>query len=342
MDRPPLNHDGFRAPLWYRLLGAGIRPLARRIAPGRCGLWKPSGTRPVWIHAASLGELKGALRLVHSLPAGLPAYLTSTTATGLEKLRREAPGIPSSLLPLDDERTVRQFLSTLDPRCAIFLESEAWPVTLQALAAQGIPTAFAAFRSGTASRRRWRRFGLLFPGWTHNAAAVWTDSPDQTEAVRSLGFAAVHPGTSLKWAGQIPSPADPSACRAAALSLHLRDLPEVGRLWRDHRDQGWLWFPRRPLQLRLWQGFARALGAKIADIPEPGPGEIWIAPRLGLVRDLLPSCACAWVSPGHDTEEPFHFGVARVLTGSPAVEVASPSRLGDQILHDIAAWIPPD
>ena len=342
MDRLPLNASGFRVPSWYRLLGTGIRPLVRRLAPGRCGPWGSSGARPVWIHAASLGELKGALRLARSLAPRPPLLLTSTTSAGLDKLRREAPEIPSFLLPLDEPRTIRQFLSETAPRCAIFLESEAWPVALEVLAAQGIPTAFAAFRSGPLSLRRWRRFGRLFPGWTRGVAAVWTDAPDRIDAVRAFGFAAVRPGTSLKWAGRIPPPPDPSARHAAALSLHLRDLPEVGRLWRAHRDRGWLWFPRHPRSLRVWRLFARALGAKIADLPDPRPGEIWIAPRLGLVRDLLPSCEHAWVSPGHDTEEPFHFGVARVLTGSPALEIASPSRLGDRILRDIADWIPPD
>lgn len=329
----------FRLPAWYRFPGSAAAPFARLIAPERFGPWIRREGRPVWIHAASLGELKASVRLAHALPPNTPCFLTATTTAGWRKLRRELPDRPSALLPFDELRTIRRFLDAVAPRCAVFLEAEAWPAAFHELSSRRIPLALAAFRSSSDSLRRWRRFGRLFPGWTSGVGALWTDGSNPTEIVRELGFAQVRPGTSLKWAGATPRAPHSHAHLGAALSIHLRDLPAILRLRHLH-PTGWLWFPRR-LGLRLplvW--FARSVGAKVVREPQPGPGEIWIAPEFGLVRELLPSCRVAWVSPGHDTEEPFHLGAAHVLTGNPAVRVESTVPGAAATLRELLDWIP--
>lgn len=330
----------FRVPGWYRWLGIATRPLARVLCPQRLGPWVGAGPRPVWIHAASLGELKGSLRLAGSLPHGTPLFLTSTTTSGLRKLRAERPDLPSSLLPLDDQGTVRRFLESIGPRCAIFLESEAWPAALQVLSELRIPASFVAFRTGPDAQARWRRFSRLFPGWTRTVDAIWTDRPDLPEFVTEMGFNGIRPGASLKWAGSTPASPRSEARHGAALSIHLRDLPQIRRLFRGHPETGWLWFPRHMYWNRLLDWYARSLGARIVSVPTPGPGEIWIAPRFGMVRALLPTCQTAWVSPGHDTDEPFHCGVRRVLTGSPAIEAPGAGVDAERTLRQIRDWIP--
>lgn len=329
----------FRLPAWYRWLGAAAKPVVRVVSPRRLGPWNGSEPDPLWIHAASLGELKGSIQLARSLPHGTPLFLTSTTAAGLVKLRRELPEHPSSLLPLDEPGIVGDFLDAIAPRCAIFLEAEAWPAALQGLSSRRIPVAFAAFRTQAKASDRWRRFGRCFPRWTHAIDVAWIDRPDLPEFVRRMGFADIRPGASLKWAGSKPAMPDPSARNAAAISIHLRDLPQLRRLQRGHPECGWLWFPRRMILRPLMGGYAWFLGARVVADPSPGPGEIWIAPRFGMVRDLLPSCRLAWVSDGHDTDEPFQCGVRRVLTGSPATE-ASPSVVDtERTLREIHDWI---
>jgi hypothetical protein len=304
------------------------------------GPWTDAGTNPVWIHAASLGELKGSIRLARALPAGTPTFLTSTTSAGLRKLRLEIPEHPSALLPLDEAATIRRFLDSISPRCAIFLESEAWPAALHGLSTRRIPVAFAAFRTGPKASARWRRFARLFPGWARTVQTVWTDQPQLPESVKKLGFPRLLPGTSLKWAGCIPATPLPSVRLGAAVSIHLRDLPELRRLFRSHENTGWLWFPRRLALRRPLAWFARFLGARVVSEPTPRPGEVWIASEFGKVRELLPACHLAWVSPGHDAEEPSHCGVHLVLTGSPAIEVVFDARDSRRTLREILDWIP--
>lgn len=330
---------GFRMPAWYRVLGFAARLAGRLVSSSRIGPWPSGDSKPVWIHAASLGELKGSIRLARNLPHPTEVLLTSTTLSGLRKLQQELPDCRSCLLPLDENAAIRDFLLAVSPRCAVFLESEAWPCLLQNLSHRRIPIAFAGFRTSSASLARWHRFGWLFAGWTRTIATVWVDDSRSLQAVRNLGFEDVRAGTSLKWAGAASVAPDPNADLAAAVSIHLRDLPELARLARSNHRQGWLWFPRRRLWSKPLAWLARSLGFEVVDHPSPGPGEVWIAKQFGEVQRLLPRCRFAWVSPGHDTQEPHRLGVVEVLTGSPASQAPFSAGDADLTMVEILDWI---
>lgn len=313
-----------RPPFWWSLTTTLLRPLVGLLSPDRLGPWPTADTPSVWLHAASLGETKGLLRLAQTLPA-TQVVLTSTTCSGLDRLRAARPDLPSFLLPWDHPTSLQEFLERRQVRAAVFLEAEAWPWTLSVLAATDRPAAFAALRCSGASRRRWRRFDRLFPGLLGTTTA-WADGP--AEAISDLGFGEVYSGASLKWAGVAhlkPSRIHPE--RIAVLSLHLRDLPALVRLVRAHPDHAWLWFPRRLSLIPLLCLLARAQGLRLVPTPDtPGPGQVWIAPRFGLVVDHLPGCQAAWVSPGHDCEEPLRLGVpSRVQESSSALHPDQPS-----------------
>jgi 3-deoxy-D-manno-octulosonic-acid transferase len=331
-----LGRPVIRIPALYVAAGTLAGFLLRRAGSGRTGPWPSSLPDSVWIHCASLGESKGVLALLRLLPAGLPVTLTSTTVAGRDRLRDS--GFDAFLLPCDDRRTVREFLAARRIRRALFLEAEAWPVVLEELGGSGIPTAFAAFRTSPRSMRRWKALGKVFPGWTQTVDAVWTDRPEAVEAVRALGFSDVRPGTSLKWAG-VPVPDAGGTGPEAAISLHLRDLPTLWVLVRSRPGRGWLWFPRRPRQAAMFRLGARLSGLRAVARPSPGPGQVYVSPRFGEVAGLLPGCRSAWVSPGHDTEEPFHLGVGAVSTGHPTRNVPRPVVETDSVATGIAAWI---
>lgn len=325
----------FTPPWWWRAAGSLTRPLARALLPDRCGPWPVASAPTTWLHAASLGETKGLLRLAASLD-GAPLTLTATTASGLARLRRERPDLASFLLPWDDATTVDAFLASRRVERAVFLEAEAWPTAFSRLAIRGAPLAMAAVRCGPRSRARWRRLSRLVPGMTESVSIAWADGdPDDP---RGCGFSDVRPGASLKWAG-IP-PATPSIApgRLAAISFHVRDLLAIARLARAHRGASWLWFPRRIALVPVCRLLARILHLRpIADSASPAPGEVWIAPRLGLVPSRLPGCEAAWVSPGHDLEEPSRLGVPHLLRGASA-----PSRTGrspEETLGEVVAWL---
>lgn len=332
--------SGIRIPRWYRWSGAGAAFFLRLVRSPRVVAPLASTDRSrVWIHGASLGELKGAVRLASALSErGCRPFLTSTTNSGLEMLRARLPDCASTLLPLDHGPTMAAFLDAARPRRAIFLEAEAWPACLRELSARRVPVAFAAFRASPKSMRRWRRFSRIFPGWTDCVATVWTGDSSWTKSVTQLGFADVRPGAPIKWAGVPPLAPRASAIRSAAVSLHLRDLLELRRLVESRHGAAWLWFPRRLATRGMFRKWAILCGLRPVEHREPAPGEVWIADRFGMAHELLPECRFAWVSPGHDTEEPARLGVAEIATGIPSGPVEATPTETDRVLAEIVAW----
>lgn len=305
--KPPL----FRVPLWYEIAGSATRLLPLLVSRGRLGFWKKARNPTVWLHAASLGETKGLLRLAEVLD-DTPLTLTATTASGLARLRAQRPDLESSLLPWDEESVVRRFLKVRQVRCAIFLEAELWPCVLQELVRADIPIALASARSGPRSHKNWNRLRAYFPGITGTPSIVWVDGP--STALEGCGFRNLRDGASLKWAGVRTRKSSVFPHRAAALSLHLRDLLTLRKLVRRAPGKGWYWFPRRIWMRPIFRFWARFLGLR--SVPDPSklaPGKIWIAPRFGLVNKVVPGCSTAWVSPGHDRIEPIRLGVPELM-----------------------------
>jgi hypothetical protein len=268
--------------------------------------------------------------------------LTATTAAGLARLRRERPDLASFPLPWDDATTVDLFLAARRVERAVFFEAEAWPAAFGRLASRGIPLAMASVRCSPRSRRRWRLFSALFPDWTKSVSMAWADGP--ARALEDLGFAAARSGASLKWAGVPAVPATPIPGRVAALSYHLRDLPRLASLVRGHPGRAWLWFPRRLSLVPVSRLLAKALGLEVvSDDASPAPGQAWISPRLGLVVERIPGCEAAWVSPGHDREEPRRLGVPALLDapseGSTGSDNHDKILAPEAALRELVAWI---
>jgi|GEM_PF-1348687 len=331
--------SGFDPPAWYRNLGRILTPCFRLAGSPRVGPWPSTQHGATWIHAASLGELKGVLRLMEALPTRHPLFLTSSTNSGLELLRREAPRHPSSILPLDSPSVGAEFLETIAPSSAVFFESEAWPCLLAESAHREIPVAFVALRTGRTSMQRWMRFTERFPGWTDSVTTVWTDGSSAPEPLSAMGFPDVRPGRSLKWAGWSPSEPSPDSHRRAAISIHPRDLPEIARMMRQDPTRGWLLFPRRLWLRHPLRVLARLLGFGIATNASVLPGQAWIAPRFGLVREQLSTCPWVWVAEAHDTEEPFMLGAREAWTGSPRRKVEDKGISANHTRTEIVNWI---
>ena len=105
----------------------------------RLGLGKPAeGPRPVWIHAASMGEVKAVSKLAPELSEALkaPLLFTSSTASG----RAEAAKLGEArLAPLDFYPCAASFIGRHKPLMLVVAETEIWPATLYAAARAGVP-----------------------------------------------------------------------------------------------------------------------------------------------------------------------------------------------------------
>jgi 3-deoxy-D-manno-octulosonic-acid transferase len=160
----------------------------------RFGLGAPLSS-PVWLHAASVGEVQAAAILVAALrqrDAQLPLLVTATTAAGLARARAlfEPSGIAVRYAPLDLPGAVRRFVQRVRPRLAIVLETEIWPNLFAACARAQVPLVLASARLSERSARRYRWLGSALRGPLAAVVQVAAQTPADAQRFAELGVAA--------------------------------------------------------------------------------------------------------------------------------------------------------
>ncbi|WP_291011772.1 glycosyltransferase N-terminal domain-containing protein [Hydrogenophaga sp.] len=178
--------------LWRR----GRRePLYRQFWGERFGNTHTPLHRPLWVHSASMGELRGAAPLVRALLAeGLSIVITTLTPAGrtaAQQLFDEpiAQGrLAVAYLPLELGWAVRRFIRQVNPRAAVMTEIDTWPVLLATLRTQGVPLAMANAQypkeSFIRDRKRWWGFrAALFQAYE----LVLCKSDTHAQRFRQLG-----------------------------------------------------------------------------------------------------------------------------------------------------------
>jgi 3-deoxy-D-manno-octulosonic-acid transferase len=152
---------------------------------------EPVATGGCWVHAVSLGETRAAAILITELRRqhpDIPILLTHGTATGREegaKLLR--PGDIQVWQPWDEPGAVGRFLDRFAPRIGVLMETEVWPVMVDACQARGIPLVLANARLSekslaAAERLRW----LSRPAYSA-LTAVWAQTEADSHRLVSLG-----------------------------------------------------------------------------------------------------------------------------------------------------------
>ncbi len=166
----------------YRITGFFLYPLAclaaplMRFLPGRIashfsqrlGRYEgdeavaPAGGEAVtiWVHAASVGEVRAALLVLAALRREYGAYrclLTTTTQQGYALARSSLPqDTPCLMAPLDMPQAVSRALTFIRPCLYICLETELWPLALGTLQARRVPMVLLNGRMSERSLRCYR------------------------------------------------------------------------------------------------------------------------------------------------------------------------------------------
>ncbi|MFT4183059.1 MAG: lipid IV(A) 3-deoxy-D-manno-octulosonic acid transferase [Rhizobium sp.] len=188
----------------YRFGGIAIYPLigpylAIRAAKGkedssrrleRSGY--ASANRPqgplIWFHAASVGETSAVIPLIREIRRrDIHVILTTGTITSA-KVARERLGdeVIHQYVPLDLKPGISRFLDYWQPDCAIFAESEIWPVTIMELGRRRIPQILVNARMSDRSFARWSRHPSLAEALFENLALVVAQSDLDAERFRDL------------------------------------------------------------------------------------------------------------------------------------------------------------
>lgn len=172
--------------VWRYGLRRTLRGLPERFGVG--GPWPERGA--LWIHAASVGEVRAAENFLRALPArfpGVPRLLTTTTVNGKELALRLGLAETVRLAPLDRPALMRQFIHRVRPKALILVETELWPYWLQTLSAHRVPVVVINGRISDGAFPLYYRCRGAFAPLLTGLARVGVQSPRHAARYLQLG-----------------------------------------------------------------------------------------------------------------------------------------------------------
>lgn len=157
----------------------------------RLGLFGRTDPGRLWVHAASVGEVRAAAGLVEELwSRGEAVFGSSSTPTGREAIRRAWPQTPGVLAPLDHPWSVDAALARVAPRALVLVETELWPSWIAAASRRGTPVIIVSGRLSDRSFPRYRRLRRLLAPTLRRLLAVGARTPLDADRFISLGVPA--------------------------------------------------------------------------------------------------------------------------------------------------------
>jgi 3-deoxy-D-manno-octulosonic-acid transferase len=275
--------------------------------------------RPIWLHAASVGELAPLAALAAALRrAGCdaPHVVTTSTTTGRTRARRELDP-DARLAPLDARRPVDRWIAATRPRLHVVVETEIWPVRLAQLWRAGIPAALVSARLSPERWPRYHRARSLYDRCLGQLALLAPASAADRQRFLALGLppGAVGPEGNLKWdaAPEPPAPADQQALRAELgldpavpwVVLGSAHPGEPGPLLEALLARlggtlpcGLLVAPRHPARFDEVAAELEAVGVPLHRAsrgPAPPGAQVVVLDRLGVLARVYPLAAAAVV-----------------------------------------------
>lgn len=246
-------------PLAVFTAGQALQRGGMRHVLQRLGWTYPELTqRPVWLHAASVGEVIAALPLIERLQAYCPEktiLITTATSTGAAIAAARLPvGVVHAYLPIDWPGAVRRFLRSTQPCCALIMETELWPNLYRGCHIANIPLVLINGRLSARTLRAgaWMRGmyaatlahveAILARSETDRAAFVELGAPAQrVTVVGNIKFSA-------RTGGHPVAPLHIERPYLLAASTHHDEELQLARLWRDMAHGGHLLViaPRHP------------------------------------------------------------------------------------------------
>ncbi len=177
----------------FFLLKALFSKPFRREMKERLGGWRNLKTpdRPIWIHAASVGEVKLALTLIEHLKCAIPDHppvLSTFTSTGFE-LAKSANACPVFLMPPDSPVFLTPLLDRLQPAQLVLIEAELWPGLLRTCHRRGIPMIQLNGRMSEGSMNRYRNLNPLFPWMAEGVHFFAMRTKVDAARIKKLGLA---------------------------------------------------------------------------------------------------------------------------------------------------------
>ncbi|PNH80601.1 lipid IV(A) 3-deoxy-D-manno-octulosonic acid transferase [Vibrio diazotrophicus] len=152
----------------------------------------PSCHKPIWIHAASVGETLAVTPFIKQLKSHHPEIkivLTTTTSTGAEQAERLGDLVTHRYTPVDFSFAIKKFIQIIKPSQLIIVETELWPNTLNVVSKANIPITLLNARLSEKSYRGYKKVLPLFIPMAKQLSKVLCQYEDDAERFAKLGVA---------------------------------------------------------------------------------------------------------------------------------------------------------
>lgn len=151
----------------YLLIRRLLKKSPKNLLRERLGSYPDvSSKRPIWVHAASVGEVLCSLPLLKKIKMEIPdceIVLTTMTSTGNETARKLIPEANRILFfPIDHPLLIRRGIQKISPRLLLIAETELWPNLLRLCGKKKIPLVLFNGRISERSIRGYLRFRSFF------------------------------------------------------------------------------------------------------------------------------------------------------------------------------------
>jgi 3-deoxy-D-manno-octulosonic-acid transferase len=163
----------------------------RALWQGRLGFIQPSEKRTIWLHAASVGEVKVMSCLVDFLGKAkpdLPLHVTVITEAGYataEKLFGDK--VTLSHLPLDAGPSLRRGFDRINPQMLVIAETEIWFGLIAQAHRREIPVVLVNGRMTEKALGRYRRIQSMLSSLLSRYDRLFLKSETDAERYRVLG-----------------------------------------------------------------------------------------------------------------------------------------------------------
>ncbi len=324
-------------PLFHKRLRKG---LAERLGISE-SLKEPIASPSLWVHAASLGEVKVSAPICEALEEMFPAYdliFTASTPVGKKQARALIKNARKIfLLPLDFFWVVCPVVAKCRPAFFLVAETELWPNLFFCMKRRGVRIALFNGRISDKSYKRYKTFRFFFRHVLECVELFLVQTEEDARRMAALGA----PDDRIRVTGNVkfdapyaPMPESEAEALRVSLnmtredtvwvagSIHPEELPPLLDAFRGVKEEfpemKWIVIPRHLYALPRFEETLRSRGLSYAiwdgrkDVEETW--EILLVNALGQLIRLYQLGTAAFVGGslapvgGHNLLEPIRYG----------------------------------
>jgi 3-deoxy-D-manno-octulosonic-acid transferase len=160
------------------------------------------GIESIWFHSVSLGEVISSSDLVRKLSKDHKVILTTTTGTGFKKANQlffDNKRVDIAYAPWDFYFFTLLFLNKVQPKAAIFFETEIWPNSIHLCKAMEIPSIVCNGRLSKKSFKKYMKLNIFFKKVFSNLDLVMAQGDKDKNYYHQLGCKNIHVTGSVKF-----------------------------------------------------------------------------------------------------------------------------------------------